>query len=100
MIEWSHCNVNQLIFVFFYCFLRNLLPLRRFYALSNSLFTFLHENPICRPSTVHLNAINNWVEQLKYIDKSYTDHRKLMLRGQLQNLFCDNRINTISLFLI
>ena len=30
----------------------------------------LHENPICRPSTAHhLNAINNWVEQLKYIDK-------------------------------
>ncbi|HEK1717979.1 TPA: helix-turn-helix transcriptional regulator [Proteus mirabilis] len=74
-------------FRIFYCFLKKSFASEIAYALSNSLFTFLHENPICRPSTAHLNAINNWVEQLKYIDKNYTEHRKLMLRGQLQNLF-------------
>ncbi|MBG3078716.1 AraC family transcriptional regulator [Proteus mirabilis] len=74
-------------FRLFYCFLDKSFASEIAYSLSNTLFAFLHENPICSPKKEQKEALNRWVEQLKYIDSHYSEHRKLMLKNHLQNLF-------------
>ncbi|WIF74066.1 helix-turn-helix domain-containing protein [Proteus vulgaris] len=74
-------------FRLFYCFLDKSFASEIAYSLSNTLFAFLHENPICSPKKEQKEALNRWVEQLKYIDNHYSEHRKLMLKNHLQNLF-------------
>ncbi|MDS0788507.1 helix-turn-helix domain-containing protein [Proteus vulgaris] len=74
-------------FRLFYCFLDKSFASEIAYSLSNTLFAFLHENPICSPKKEQEEALNRWVEQLKYIDNHYSEHRKLMLKNHLQNLF-------------
>ncbi|MEZ2683655.1 helix-turn-helix domain-containing protein [Proteus vulgaris] len=74
-------------FRLFYCFLDKSFASEIAYSLSNTLFAFLHENPICSPKKEQKEALNRWVEQLKYIDSQYSEHRKLMLKNHLQNLF-------------
>ncbi|WP_232799124.1 helix-turn-helix domain-containing protein [Proteus vulgaris] len=84
MTVLSQKSVN---FRLFYCFLDKSFASEIAYSLSNTLFAFLHENPICFPKNEQKAALNRWIEQLKYIDNHYTEHRKLMLKNHLQNLF-------------
>lgn len=74
-------------FRLFYCFLDKSFASEIAYSLSNTLFAFLHENPICSPQKEQKEALNRWIEQLKYIDNHYSEHRKLMLKNHLQNIF-------------
>lgn len=70
-----------------YCFLDKSFASEIAYSLSNTLFAFLHENPICHPQKEQYEALNRWAEQLIYIDNCYSEHRKLMLKNHLQNFF-------------
>ncbi|WP_193015347.1 MULTISPECIES: helix-turn-helix domain-containing protein [Gammaproteobacteria] len=74
-------------FRLFYCFLDKPFASEIAYSLSNTLFAFLHENPVCPPQKEHYEALNRWIQQLKHIDSHYSEHRKLMLKNHLQNLF-------------
>ncbi|WP_350445564.1 hypothetical protein [Proteus terrae] len=66
-------------FRLFYCFLDKSFASEIAYSLSNTLFSFLHENPVCHPQKEQYEALNRWTQQLKYIDNRYAEHRKLML---------------------
>ena len=74
-------------FRLFYCLLDKSFASEIAYSLSNTLFAFLHENPVCHPPKEQYEALNRWTQQLKYIDNHYSEHRKLMLKNHLQNLF-------------
>ncbi|MEQ4921926.1 AraC family transcriptional regulator [Proteus hauseri] len=74
-------------FRLFYCFIDKSFASEIAYSLSNTLFSFLYDNPICRPKIEQVEALNRWILQIKYIQKEYPEHQKVMLRNHLQNLF-------------
>jgi AraC-like DNA-binding protein len=57
------------------------------YQLPNSLFVFLHDNPLCVLPRKERALLAAWLVQLREIVQTCTLYQHIMLRNQLQNFF-------------
>ncbi|MGO3712989.1 helix-turn-helix domain-containing protein [Alcaligenes aquatilis] len=57
------------------------------YPLPNSLFVFLHDNPLCVPLQKDRALLAAWLVQLRQIVQARGLYQHIMLRNQLQNFF-------------
>ncbi|WP_237386618.1 AraC family transcriptional regulator [Xenorhabdus sp. Sc-CR9] len=81
---WQKKSAN---FRLFYCFIDKSFASEIAYALPNSLFSFLHDTPVCSPEPSEIPILKTWITQTNYMMVHYTDYQKVMMCNHLQNLF-------------
>ncbi|MDX7992081.1 helix-turn-helix domain-containing protein [Xenorhabdus littoralis] len=74
-------------FRLFYCFIDKSFASEIAYALPNSLFSFLHNTPVCSPASSEIPMLKTWITQTDHIMAHYRDYKKVMMCNHLQNLF-------------
>ncbi|WP_430611589.1 helix-turn-helix transcriptional regulator [Flavobacterium sp. JP2137] len=74
-------------FKLFYCFIHRDFASDIAYQLPNSLFSYLHHFPLCRPRDRDLPLLQLWLTQLEYVYATGKEHRALLLKNHLQNFF-------------
>lgn len=74
-------------FRIFYCLLHKKFASEVAYNLPNTLFIFLNDYPLLRPTESDIPLLEMWIKEIKHIKQHCPQNEHIMLRNHLQNIF-------------